>query len=38
MVRIAALLAATLLLYSPSVVAWGGLAHETICEIAPSSS
>ena len=33
MVRIAALLAATLLLYSPSVFAWGGLAHETICEI-----
>jgi hypothetical protein len=23
-----------LLLYSPSVFAWGGLAHETICEIA----
>jgi hypothetical protein len=34
MVRIAALVAATLLLYSPSVFAWGGLAHEAICEIA----
>ena len=34
MVRISALLAATLLLYSPSVFAWGGLAHEAVCEIA----
>ena len=34
MVRIAALLPATLLLYSPSVFAWGGLAHEAVCEIA----
>jgi hypothetical protein len=34
MVRIAALAAAPLLLYAPSAFAWGGLAHETICEIA----
>jgi S1/P1 Nuclease len=34
MVRIAALGAATLLLYSPSAFAWGGLAHEVVCEIA----
>ena len=33
MVRIAALAAATLL-YCPSVFAWGGLAHEAICEVA----
>jgi hypothetical protein len=34
MVRIAAFAAAPLLLYSPSALAWGALAHETICEIA----
>jgi hypothetical protein len=34
MVRIAALAAAPLLLYSPSALAWGGLAHEVVCEIA----
>jgi hypothetical protein len=34
MVRIAALAAAPLLLYAPSALGWGGLAHETICEIA----
>jgi S1/P1 Nuclease len=34
MVRIAALAVTPLLLYAPSALAWGGLAHETICEIA----
>jgi hypothetical protein len=34
MVRIAAFAAAPLLLYSPSALAWGGLAHEVVCEIA----
>jgi hypothetical protein len=34
MVRFAALAAAPLLLYAPSALAWGALAHETICEIA----
>jgi hypothetical protein len=34
MVRIAALAAAPLFLYSPSVLAWGGLAHEAVCELA----
>jgi hypothetical protein len=33
MVRIATF-AAALLLYSPSTLAWGGLAHEAVCEIA----
>ena len=34
MIRIAALAAAPLLLYSSSAVAWGGLAHEAVCETA----
>jgi S1/P1 Nuclease len=34
MVRISALAVAPLLLYSPSAIAWGGLAHEAVCEIA----
>jgi hypothetical protein len=34
MVRIAAFAAAPLLPYSPSALAWGGLAHEVICELA----
>jgi S1/P1 Nuclease len=34
MVRIATCLAAALLLYSPPALAWGGLAHEAICELA----
>jgi hypothetical protein len=34
MVRIAAFAAALLLLYSPSALAWGGLAQEVVCEIA----
>jgi S1/P1 Nuclease len=29
-----AALAATLLLYSPSALAWGGLGHEAVCELA----
>ena len=29
-----AALAAALLLYSPSALAWGGLGHEAICELA----
>ena len=33
MVKLAAL-AAALLLYSPSALAWGGLGHEAICELA----
>ena len=33
MAKLAAL-AAALLLYSPSALAWGGLAHEAICELA----
>ena len=32
--RIAAFVAAPLLLYAPAALAWGGLAHEAICEIA----
>jgi hypothetical protein len=34
MVTLAALAAAPLLLYSPSALAWGGLGHEAICELA----
>jgi hypothetical protein len=34
MVRIAAFTAAPLLLYSQSALAWGGLAHEMVCEMA----
>jgi hypothetical protein len=34
MAKLAALAAALLLLYSPSVWAWGGLGHEAICELA----
>jgi hypothetical protein len=34
MIRIAALATAPLLLYAPAALAWGGLAHEAICEIA----
>jgi S1/P1 Nuclease len=33
MVKLAAL-AAALLLYSPLALAWGGLGHEAICELA----
>src|SRR5688572_31576307 len=33
MAKLAAL-GVTLLLYSPSALAWGGLGHETICELA----
>ena len=33
MAKLAAL-AGTLLLYSPSALAWGGLGHETTCELA----
>ena len=33
MAKLAAL-AVTLLLYSPSALAWGGLGHEAICELA----
>jgi S1/P1 Nuclease len=33
-VRIATLLAAALLLYSPPAFAWGGLGHEAVCELA----
>ena len=33
MIRLAAL-AAALLLYSPSALAWGGFGHEAICELA----
>jgi hypothetical protein len=29
-----AALATALLLYSPAVLAWGGLGHEAICELA----
>jgi hypothetical protein len=29
-----AMLAAALLQYSPSALAWGGLGHEAICELA----
>jgi hypothetical protein len=34
MIRMAALIAAPLLLYSPPAIAWGGLGHETVCELA----
>ena len=34
MVKIAMLLAAALLLYSPPTFAWGGLGHEAVCELA----
>ena len=34
MIRIAALAAASLLLYSPPAFAWGGLGHEAVCELA----
>ena len=34
MIRIAALTAAPLLLYSPPAFAWGGLGHEAVCELA----
>jgi hypothetical protein len=33
MAKLAAL-AVALLLYSPSALAWGGLGHEAICELA----
>ena len=33
MAKLAAL-AASLLLYSPTASAWGGLGHEAICELA----
>ena len=34
MFKIAMLLAAALLLYSPPTFAWGGLGHEAVCELA----
>ena len=34
MARLAPLVAAPLLLFSPSALAWGGLGHEAICELA----
>jgi S1/P1 Nuclease len=34
MAKLAALVAAPLLLYFPSALAWGGLGHEVICELA----
>ena len=34
MIRIAALATASVLIYSPPAFAWGGLAHEAVCELA----
>jgi hypothetical protein len=34
MLKLAGLAAASLLLYSPSALAWGGLGHEAICGLA----
>ena len=34
MAKLAPLVAAPLLLYSPAALAWGGLGHEAICELA----
>lgn len=34
MIRMAVLIAAPLLLYSPPAIAWGGLGHEAVCELA----